>query len=88
MTNLPKSLIKRISFPTDGPLGDVIWPLVRSYTSRSIAELRIQPANRSTYTSSWSTVPRSPLLPRRYRILRIVPALSSILIDLSTRNET
>ena len=69
MTNLPKSLIERISFSTNRPLGDVVGPLVRRNTGWSVAELWIQPANRSAYASSRPAVPRSPFLPRGYRVL-------------------
>ena len=69
MTNLPKSLIERISFPTNRPLGDVVGPLVRRYTGWSVAELWIQPADRSAYAPSRPAVPGSPFLPRGYRVL-------------------
>lgn len=62
------ALTERISFSTDGPLSDIIWPFVRSYASWSITKFWIQTTNGSTYSSTRSTVSRAPFFPGRYRV--------------------
>lgn len=60
---LPEALVERIGFPTDGPLCDVVRPLVGRDARRGVAELRVQAANWSADATTRSTVAGSPLLP-------------------------
>lgn len=64
------SLHHRVGFATDGPLGDVVWPLVRGNRGRQFTVLGVEAAHGAGYPTTWPRIPGRPFLPRRDRLLR------------------
>lgn len=57
------TLHHRAGLAADGPLGDVIWPLIGSDGGRGFTELGVKATHGARDSASWTSIPSRPFLP-------------------------